>query len=73
MILEYSIYFKSWYELEWHWKHPLNDLERDGCRSIPEINEGRPFCFYDASADIPEEDWKWEECNIPVCEKNCTR
>ena len=25
----------SWYELEWHWKFPLNDMERDGCRSLP--------------------------------------
>ena len=51
----------------------MNDLERDGCRSIPEINGGRPFCFYEGSTDIPEENWKWEECDIPVCEKNCTR
>ena len=22
----------SWYELEWHWRFPESDLERDGCR-----------------------------------------
>ena len=22
---------------------------------------------------VPQEDWKWEECNIPICELNCTR
>ena len=23
--------------------------------------------------DTPFEDWKWENCAIPVCEKDCTR
>ena len=38
-----------------------------------EINKGKPFCFYEANTDVPEEDWKWEECDIPICEKNCSR
>ena len=65
----------SWYELEWHWKFPLNDLERDGCRSLSgsDYAGGKPFCFYEGSVDTPIEDWKWEECAIPVCEETCNR
>ena len=65
----------SWYELEWHWKFPQSDLERDGCRSMPgsQYAGGKPFCFYEGSPGVPESQWKWEECDIAVCEVNCTR
>ena len=65
----------SWYDLEWHWKFPESDLERDGCRSLAnsQYGEGKPFCFYEGSVDTPESEWRWEECDIPECEVDCNR
>ena len=65
----------SWYELEWHWRYPEADLERDGCRSLTgsQYGGGRPFCFYKGGPGIPEAEWRWEECDIPVCEVDCVR
>jgi len=53
----------------------MADLERDGCRSLPgsDYAGGKPFCFYEGNANTPVEDWKWEECDIPVCEETCDR
>ena len=63
----------SWYSLELHWMFPEGDLERDGCRSLSEFAEGKPFCFYSGSAGTDMSLWKYEECDIPVCQQNCTR
>jgi len=65
----------NWFDLNMHWKFPLNDLERDGCRSIPgsKFADGKPFCFYNASIETPVESWLWEECDINVCEVDCAR
>ena len=38
------------------------------CPLSPQYAGGRPFCFYSGSAAQPEEEWLWEECDIPVCE-----
>ena len=35
---------------------------------MPQYAGGRPFCFCSGSAAQPEEEWLWEECDIPVCE-----
>ena len=65
----------SWYGLEWHWRYPEADLERDGCRTLTgsEYGGGRPFCFYQGGLGVPESEWLWEECDIPVCEEDCLR
>ena len=63
----------AWHDLDFHWRRPLNDLERAGCRSLPDRAAGRPGCFYAGSAEVPEEQWLHEECAIPVCEVDCAR
>jgi hypothetical protein len=63
----------AWHDLDWHWRRPLSDLERAGCRSLPDYVEGRPGCFYAGGLGVPEEDWRFEECDIPVCEVDCAR
>ncbi len=63
----------AWHDLDWHWRRPLSDLERAGCRSLPDYAEGRPGCFYVGGLGVPEDDWRFEECDIPVCEVDCAR
>ena len=65
-----------WAELDLHWYFPLGDLVGDTCRNpaIPEVGtNGRPMCFYEADLSRPMTEWKWENCDLPICEQNCTR
>ena len=43
------------------------------CRSLPDWNGGKPFCFYSGLAGTDISTWKYEECDIPVCEVHCNR
>ena len=31
------------------------------------------MCYYEGSLDTSILTWKWENCDIPECEKDCTR
>ncbi len=40
---------------------------------FPIYHNSKPMCFYWGDRDVDMSLWQWEECDIPVCETNCTR
>ena len=62
-----------WADLNLHWRYPLGDLTGNGCRNPKGLGNGKPMCYYEGSLDIPLPLWKWENCDIPECERDCTR
>merc|ERR1719158_1203215 len=61
-----------WFELELHWNIPMGDLERNACRRLSGFVTNKPFCYYEAKLGTPQSTWLWEECDIPICGKDCT-
>ena len=55
------------------------NLEQNACRSIVIEQNGnvwgnnKPFCFVNASLSMNQSLWKWENCDIPECGKDCFR
>ena len=75
MFLESGKECLHWSDLNMHWRYPLGDMVRNHCRNpvgLPAGN-GRPFCFYEADLNQPISEWKWENCDIPICDQDCTR
>ncbi len=68
----------DWADLNLHFFNPLGNLVENYCRSavallptFPGISG--PMCFVEGSLDTPMEEWVWEDCDVPVCDEDCTR
>ncbi|TRY70847.1 hypothetical protein TCAL_01214 [Tigriopus californicus] len=64
-----------WSTLNLHYAYPLGDLVRNYCRNPVGLlaGNGRPFCFYEADLSKPMSEWKWENCDVTICDEDCTR
>merc|ERR1719244_306058 len=50
----------------------MNGYKSNACQKLEGYADGRPFCFYSAPVGSPQSEWLWEECDIPVCGKDCS-
>ncbi|CAL4221073.1 unnamed protein product, partial [Meganyctiphanes norvegica] len=60
-----------WSDFGWDDKYPGSGLDNNNrCMNPENVHKGA-FCFTKAEFDIPEDDWIWEYCDVPLCEVDC--
>ncbi|KAK4310150.1 hypothetical protein Pmani_018263 [Petrolisthes manimaculis] len=59
-----------WRYFGWDELYFGNGMYDNFCRNPANLRDGA-FCYTKASFELPEEEWEWEYCDVPLCNFDC--